>query len=126
MDLFEQLSEGREDKALDRLVTMLSMYAAQSEIEQNLALERAIVYCDREWGSYSAGLEALALRIETHGAGDLDAAMEALRLREEGDNPGSLIQAERRRRNREMGRLSERDSVIAFYGSEEACLTGRD
>ncbi|OAN43987.1 hypothetical protein A6A04_08885 [Paramagnetospirillum marisnigri] len=120
MDLFDQLSEGREEKALDRLSSMLAQFEAENEIEQDLALERASAYCDREWGSYAAGLEALALRVESRGNGSVDASLEALRLREEADNPGGIIAAIRRRRNRERGQLSERETVIALYGSEEA------
>ncbi|RAU22600.1 hypothetical protein CU669_07925 [Paramagnetospirillum kuznetsovii] len=120
MDLFEQISEDRQDKALDRLETMLALYEAESEIEQDLALERATAYCEREWGSYAAGLDGLATRTEARGAGAVETAMTSLRLREEGDTPGSIIQAMRQQRRRERGLLGEREAVIALYGGEEA------
>ena len=120
MDLFDQLSEGREDKALDRLATMLIPFEAESEIEQDLALERAMAYCEREWGSYAAGLDALARRIESRSEDAVAAAVQSLRLREEAAEPGAMIGSIRHRRRRELGRLGERASVIALYGSEAA------
>lgn len=120
MDLFDQLSEGREDKALDRLEAMLSLFEAESEIEQDLALERVMAYCEREWGSYSAGLEALAARADAGSDISVDAAAQSLRLRQEGIEPGAIIQSIRQRRIRERGRMGEREAVIALYGSEAA------
>ena len=120
MDLFDQLTEGRGDKALDRLDAMLSLFEADSEIEQDLALERVVAYCDREWGSYAAGLDALAHRLESRSQGSVDAVMQSLRLRQEGAEPGAMIQSIRQRRWRERGRLDEREAVIALYGSEAA------
>ncbi len=122
MDLFEQLTEGREDKALDRLEAMLALFEADSEIEQDLALERVMAYCEREWGGYAAGLDALAHRIESRSEDSVDAAMQSLRLRQEGAEPGAIIQSIRHRRFRERGRLGEREAVIALYGSEDAAM----
>lgn len=122
MDLFDQLTEGREDKALDRLASMLALFEADSEIEQDLALERVIAYCEREWGGYAAGLDALAQRIEARSDDPVDAAMRSLTLRQEGAEPGAMIQSIRQRLRRERGRLGEREAVIARYGSEEAVI----
>jgi len=123
MDLFDQLTEGRGDKALDRLDAMLSLFEADSEIEQDLALERVVAYCDREWGSYAAGLDALAHRLESRSQGSVEAVMQSLRLRQEGAEPGAMIQSIRHRRWRERGRLDEREAVIALYGSEAAATS---
>lgn len=120
MDLFDFLGEDRETKALDRLSLMLAAFEADSEIEQDLALERAVAYCRKEWGDYAAGLEALARRAEAAAGDPVDQAMRALHLREEGAEPGTLIRAIRHRRRRERGRTDELDAVIAIYGSEAA------
>ncbi|CAA7613809.1 HTH domain-containing protein [Magnetospirillum sp. SS-4] len=115
MDLFDFLGEDREARALDRLTIMLAGFEADSEIEQDLALERAIAYCRKEWGSYAAGLEALARRLEE----TPDHAVRSLQLREEGSEPGTLIRAIRLRRRRERGRAGEIEAVIAIYGGED-------
>lgn len=120
MDLFDLMSQGREDKALDRLEGMLALYESQDEAEQDAALERARTFCDLEWGSYPAGLEVLARRwAARHGDGAV-AAMQAISLHEEGTRPGSIIRAVRLRRLRELSRLDERAEVIRRYGSAEA------
>lgn len=122
MDLFEQLAEDRQDKALDRLAAMMALYAADSEIEQDLALERAVSYCEREWNGYAAGLDALAGRVEAQGQGSVESELEALRLREEGDDPGAIIRGIRRKRDQQRGVVSEREAVIALYGGEAAAM----
>jgi len=120
MDLFDLMSQGREDKALDRLEGMLALYESEDEAEQDAALERARTFCDLEWGSYPAGLEVLARRwAARHGDGAV-AAMQAISLYEEGTRPGSIIRAVRLRRLRELSRLAERAEVIRRYGSAEA------
>ena len=118
MDLFEQLSEGRADKALDRLEALLALFESETEIEQDLALERVIAYCDREWGSYAAGLEALADRCDQRSSDPSDAAR-SLILRQEGGEPGAMIKSIRQTRLRQRGRMGERDAIIAQYGGEE-------
>ncbi|MDO8606244.1 MAG: hypothetical protein Q7R40_06895 [Phaeospirillum sp.] len=123
MDLFEQLSEGRQDKALDRLLSMLALFEADSEIEQDLALERVVAYCEREWGGYAAGLDALAHRMELRSGDAVAAAVQSLRLREEGAEPGAMIQSIRLRRRRDRGRLGEREAIITRYGGEDAVTT---
>lgn len=120
MDLFDLMSQGREDKALDRLEGMLALYESEDEAEQDAALDRARTFCDLEWGSYPAGLEVLAGRwAARHGDGAV-AAMQAIGLHEEGARPGSIIRAVRLRRLREFSRLDERAGVIGHYGSVEA------
>ena len=101
---------------------MLATFEAEDEAEQGLALERAMNFCDLEWGGYAAGLEALAQRIEANAKDPLEAAMRALRLREEGSEPGALIRSIRLERRRARGLLDEREQVIAHYGSEAAAL----
>lgn len=122
MDLFDLMSQGREDKALDRLEGMLALYEAENEAEQDEALDRARAFCDLEWGSYPAGLEVLARRWATRKGDGAEAAMQALRLHEEGAKPGSIIRAVRLSRLRELTRIDERAAVIARYGSEDAVL----
>ncbi|WP_096702902.1 HTH domain-containing protein [Magnetospirillum sp. 15-1] len=126
MDLFDLMSQGREDKALDRLEGMLALYEAENEAEQDEALERARAFCDLEWGSYPAGLEVLARRWATRKGDGAEAAMQALRLHEEGAKPGSIIRAVRLFRLRELTRIDERAVVIQRYGSEEAVLRPTD
>lgn len=126
MDLFDLMSQGREDKALDRLEGMLALYDSESEAEQDEALERARAFCDLEWGSYPAGLDVLARRCATRKGDGAEAAMQALRLHEEGAKPGSIIRAVRLSRLREMSRIDERAAVIERYGSIEAVLCPTD
>ncbi|CAA7617394.1 conserved hypothetical protein [Candidatus Terasakiella magnetica] len=113
MDLFELMSAGREEKALDRLEAILVAYRSEDEAEQGEALERATAYCEREWGGYRAGLELLARK---RMVGEFSAVM----LEEEAVEPGSIIRAIRTRRRRERGEYDERDDIIALYGGEQA------
>jgi hypothetical protein len=126
MDLFDLMSQGREDKALDRLESMLTLYESENEAEQDAALERARAFCDLEWGSYPAGLEVLARRHANRKGDDAETAMLALRLHEEGTKPGSIIRAIRLARLRELAHIGERAAVIRHYGSEEAVLRPTD
>ncbi|KIL98842.1 hypothetical protein CCC_02292 [Paramagnetospirillum magnetotacticum MS-1] len=116
------MSQGREDKALDRLEGMLALYDSETEAEQDEALDRARAFCDLEWGSYPAGLEVLARRWATRNGDGAEAAMQALRLHEEGAKPGAIIRAARLRRLRELTRTDERAALIASFGSVEAVL----
>lgn len=113
MDLFELMSAGREEKALDRLEAILVAYRSEDEAEQGEALERATAYCEREWGGYGAGVELLARK---RMGGEFSAAM----LEEEAAEPGSIIRTIRTRRRRERGEYDERDDIIALYGGEQA------
>ncbi|BAE51190.1 HTH domain-containing protein [Paramagnetospirillum magneticum] len=122
MDLFDLMSQGREDKALDRLEGMLALYESETEAEQDEALERARAFCDLEWGSYPAGLDILARRWARRTGDGAEAAMQALRLHEEGAKPGAIIRAVRLRRLRELSRMDEREMLIARHGSVEAVL----
>ena len=122
MDLFDLMSQGREDKALDRLEGMLAAYESEDEAEQDRALDRARAFCDLEWGSYPAGLEVLAKRCASRKGDGAEAAMLALRLHEEGAKPGNIIRAIRLSRLRELTRMDERAMVIERYGSAEAVL----
>lgn len=118
MDLFDLMSQGREDKALDRLEGILAQFDSEDEAEQDEALDRARSFCDLEWGSYPAGLEALVRRLSKTGydAGRLRA------LEEEGAKPGAIIRAARLARQHQSAELDERARIIAQYGSEEAVL----
>jgi hypothetical protein len=120
VNLLDLMTPGREDMSLDRLEVILGQYEAHSDAEQDAALERAVAFCEREWGGYLAGLEALARRVEVRAGGSVDGAMQSLRLREEGGEPGAIIRSLRARRERERVRVDERASVIAHYGSEAA------
>jgi hypothetical protein len=98
MDLLELMAPGREERSLDRLETMVALYESAEEAEQGEALERAMNFCEREWGSYKAGLELLAKRVEGQGGDAVHNALMSLRLREEAAEPGTLIRAARARR----------------------------
>jgi hypothetical protein len=120
MDLLDLMSEGRGEKALDRLEGMLRQYEADGTLDQEQALERAMNFCDLEWGSYQAGMEALARRVEGRTDNPIDGAMQSLRLREEGTEPGTIVRGLRLRRERECRRAEQRKALIARYGSEDA------
>ncbi|MGE5505354.1 MAG: hypothetical protein ACM31L_13090 [Actinomycetota bacterium] len=98
MDLLELMAPGREEKSLDRLQAMVESFESEDEAEQGEALERAMNFCEREWGSYKAGMDLLARRMEARTPDRVHGAMLSLRLREEADEPGSLIRAARARR----------------------------
>jgi hypothetical protein len=119
MDLFDSLNGEREDRALDRLEVMLDAYDAETSIEQEVALERAMVYCEREWGSYDLGLEALVKRIEAKGGETPAAVLAVLRLRDEAAEPGTIIRALRTERARAAGRGAEYAAIVARYGGED-------
>lgn len=120
MDLLELMAPGREAKSLDRLEAMVAQYETAEDAALGEQLDRATNFCDLEWGSYQAGLEALAQRIEANAGTSVEAAMRSLRLREEGAEPGTIIRTVRARRERERRHSHERNAVITRYGSEEA------
>jgi len=117
MDLFTFMADEADlkSKALDRLDGIVRLYEAEDEDVQDEALLRAINFCGMEWGSYRAGLEALAQRQEALP----DGAQAALRLREEAGHPGLIIRTSREALA--LGRMSaERQAVILRYGSVDA------
>jgi hypothetical protein len=120
MDLLELMAPGREEKSLDRLEAMLAQYGSNDDAGLGEVLERAVNFCEMEWGGYQRGLEALAQRVEAAGGGSVEAAMRSLRLREEGAEPGIIIRGVQARRERERRHAGERNAVVARYGSEEA------
>lgn len=125
MNLLDLMGAGEDlrEKALDRLEGILTQYSSEDDDVQDEALARAISLCGKEWGSYRAGLEELAKRMETAAIDDpLAAEMEALRLREEAEDPGAMIRAVRARRTL-AGRMdAERAAIIARYGSLQAAI----
>lgn len=120
MDLLRLMTEGWEDKALDRLEGLLALFDVDDPREQGEALERVMNFCEREWGGYPAGLEALAQRIEKRAADPVQGSMDALRLREEADDPGAIIRAIRARREHEARDRRKREALASRYGSVEA------
>lgn len=124
MDLLDLMTEGADpqEKALDRLAGMVELYESTDDEVQDEALARAITFSGKEWGSYKAGLQALAQRQEARANDELDGLLAAMRLREEADEPGSLIRLARQRLA-EAGRMTaERAAVIARYGSEDDAI----
>lgn len=127
MNLLDLMGAGENlrDKALDRLESILLQYESDDDDVQDEALARAITLCGKEWGSYKAGLEELAKRMESRMSdGDpLATEMAVLRLREEAEDPGAIIRAARARRSHSEQENAERAAVIARYGSLEAALS---
>jgi hypothetical protein len=124
MDLLDLMTEGAnpQEKALNRLAGIIELYESADEEVQDEALARAITFSGKEWGSYKAGLQALARRHEDLSNDELDNLLAAMRLREESDEPGFLIRLARQRLA-EAGRMTdERMAVIARYGSEDAAI----
>lgn len=105
MDLFDLMSQGREDKALDRLEGILEQYQSEDEAEQDEALDRARSFCDLEWGSYPAGLEALIRRRSRRGK-------DCSGLAEEGDRPGTIIRTLRAERAGQARAEDERARLL--------------
>lgn len=125
MDLVEIMTKGAdpEDLVLDRLQSIVSLYDSLDEPVQDEALARAISLCGKQWGSYRAGMEALAQRMDSPHNQDCDplmGAMQALRLREEAEDPGLLIRIARTRRLEASRHDAARSVLIARYGSLEA------
>jgi HTH domain len=123
MDLLDLMNRGVDPdaKALDRLQVILDLYEADNPVAQDEALERALAYCFSHWGSYLAGMQAVAGRIEAAAADPVAGSLEGMRWREEGDEPGMIIRAVRRQRaEAARGGGSSRAAVIARYGSIEA------
>lgn len=124
MDLLDLMTKGADpqEKAFDRLEGIVALYESEDEAVQDEALARAITFCGKEWGSYKAGLQALARRREEESGEQLDGLLAAMHLREEADEPGTLIRLARERRS-QHGRMSaEKAAVIARYGSEDDAI----
>lgn len=124
MDLLDLMTKGADpqEKALDRLAGIVELYDSADEAVQDEALARAITFSGKEWGSYKAGLQALARRQEEISNDELDFLLAAMRLREEADEPGTLIKLARQR-VAQAGRMTdERAAVIARYGNEDAAI----
>lgn len=124
MDLLDLMTKGADpqEKAFERLEGIVALYDSEDEAVQDEALARAITFCGKEWGSYKAGLQALARRREEESGEQLDGLLAAMHLREEADEPGTLIRLARERRS-QHGRMSaEKAAVIARYGSEDDAI----
>lgn len=124
MNLLDLMTNGADpqDMALERLEGIVALFDSVDEAVQDEALARAITFCGKEWGSYKAGLQALARRREEQSGEQLDGLLAAMHLREEADEPGSLIRAARDRRSQAARTTDERAAVIARYGSEQAAI----
>lgn len=124
MNLLDLMIKGQDpqDIALERLEGIVALFDSEDEAVQDEALARAITFCGKEWGSYKAGMQALARRQEERSGEHLDGLLAAMHLREEADEPGSLIRAARGRLSEAARMTDERAAVIARYGSEEAAI----
>jgi hypothetical protein len=124
MDLLDLMNKGvdPDQAALDRLAVILARFDADDPADQDQALARAQAYCRNHWGSYAAGMEAYARRIEAEAEDPVAASLEALRWREEGEDPGQIIRLRRGRRPAGAA-AAARAAVIARYGSEAAART---
>jgi hypothetical protein len=119
MDLFQLMTGGEDDlkaKALERLEAIVRQYLSGDDGQQDEALSRAINFCGMEWGSYRAGLEALAARVEGRG-GQQSWASE---LRDEAGKAGTLIERARAARTIDTWTTPQRAQVVARYGSRGA------
>jgi len=109
---------GREAEALSLLDLLFDRYESEDDAAQDTAFTAAQSLCHAVWGSYQAGFEALAHKIERAASGSVEASLRALRLREEAADPGGLIRAVRLRRQRAASRDQERAAVLSRYGDE--------
>lgn len=109
---------GREAEALSLLDLLFDRYDSDDETAQDTAFTAAQSLCHAVWGSYRAGFEALAGKMESAGSGAVETSLRALRLREEASDPGGLIRAARLRRQRAVQRENERAAAISRYGDE--------
>ncbi len=121
MDLLDLMTGGDDpdERALDRLEQIVRQYEAEDPAAQDEALDRAQAFCCSHWGSYPAGLEALARRVEARGD-PVAGALAALSWRAEGEEPGTVVGAVRRRLAEAAGGGGARAAVVARYGSEAA------
>lgn len=117
MDLFDLMNQGREDKALDRLEAMLAQYLCDDATEQGEALERAYLFCEREWGSYEAGIEALVRRWQRR-PGDIGGVVTLELLQGEALEPGRIIRAHREGVGAVDRAAREREALLASYEAE--------
>lgn len=122
MDLLDLMAGGvdPEERALDRLERIVGQYEAEDPAAQDEALDRAQAFCCSHWGSYPAGLEAFARRIEARAGDPVAGSLAAMPWRAEGEEPGAMVRAARRRRAGATGNGAVRAAVIARYGSEAA------
>jgi len=122
MDLIDLMTQGvdPEQAALDRLAAILALYEADDPADQDAALARAQTYCRNHWGSYAAGMEQFARRVEAAAADAVTGSLDALRWRDEGDDPGQIIRFRRSRRRASDLAGAARAAVLARYGSEAA------
>jgi len=108
----------REAEALSLLDRLVDRYESEDVSAQDTAFAAAQSLCHAVWGSYQAGFEALARKIESSASGTVDSALRVLRVQEEVVEPGSLIRAVRLQRERTGSRNAERARVIERYGNE--------
>jgi hypothetical protein len=122
MDLLDLMTGGvdPDERALDRLERILGQYEDEDPAVQDEALDRAQAYCCSHWGSYPAGLEAFARRIEAGADDPVAGSLAAMPWRAEAEESGSMIRAIRRRRAEATGPGAARAAVVARYGSETA------
>lgn len=122
LDLMMGDAEDPKEKALDRLEAIVALFDSEDEAVQDEALARAITFCGKEWGSYRAGMEALASRREGAEAEDGSGDLAAWRFREEGEDPGLLIRVAREQRQQAARADDERTSIINRYGGLDNAL----
>lgn len=124
MNLLDLMTKGADpqEKAFERLEGIVMLYESEDEEVQDEALARAITFCGKEWGSYKAGLQALAQRQEERSGDQLDGLLAAMNLREEADEPGTLIRLARARRSSSARMSDAKAALIARYGSEAEAI----
>ncbi len=122
MDLLDLMAGGHDpdEQALDRLERIVQCFESENAAEQDEALDRAQALCCSHWGSYPAGMDAYARRIEARAGDPVAGSLAAMRWREEGEEPGMVVRAVRRRRKAAEGGGDARARVVARYGSEAA------
>jgi len=91
--------DAADDDPLDLLAALVARFDSADETMQDRAMSAAETLANRLWGGYSAGMMALAARVEGQGGDPVAAALSSLRLRAEAEAPGHLIAAARRRRS---------------------------
>lgn len=122
MDLLQLMAADgdRKDKALDRLAAIVLLLSSDDPAVREEAQGRALTFAGKEWGSYRAALEALALRLESDARSDPALLAQAMEMREEADNPGFLARAAEQRLEAADQAGAARRAVIERYGDEAA------
>ena len=122
MNLLDLMAGGADpdEQALDRLEGIVRRFESERPADQDEALERAQVFCCSHWGSYPAGMEAYARRVEARAPDPVTGSLAAMRWREEGEEPGMMVRILRHRRDAAAGEGDARARVVARYGSEAA------